>query len=333
VGTPLNPLPNALIVDRAGVLLAPWQAWLNQLYVYVAQPANAGGVVVPNSRKVLTTAPLNGGGTLATDLTLSINANGISNSLLATVAADTLKGNNTASPATPTDLTVSQVKTMLAISLTTDVSGTLQAAQFPALTGAVTTPGGSLATTLSASTVANSNLANMAADTLKGNNTGSSATPSDLTVTQVLAMLAGTNASWTVQQTFGAGILLPNAQNISWKDSGGTVRSVLTGIYSDNNTYLDNVAGGTINLRTNSGSDVWTFDTSGNLTCPGQAIATNLIAKAAAGTAGSGQIAYGATTATTASTTSGGATLPALAAGYIIINVAGTARKIPFYAT
>jgi hypothetical protein len=40
-----------------------------------------------------------------------------------------------------------------------------------------------------------------------------------------------------------------------------------------------------------------------------------------------------ATTSPTASTTAGGATLPALAAGYLVVSINGTSRKIPFYAT
>jgi hypothetical protein len=40
-----------------------------------------------------------------------------------------------------------------------------------------------------------------------------------------------------------------------------------------------------------------------------------------------------ATTATTASTTAGGSTLPALAAGYLVVSINGTSRKIPYYAT
>jgi hypothetical protein len=66
------------------------------------------------------------------------------------------------------------------------------------LTGDVTTSGG-VATTITAgavtgskiasNTVANSNLANMAAITIKGNNTGSPAAPSDLTQTQATALI------------------------------------------------------------------------------------------------------------------------------------------------
>lgn len=75
------------------------------------------------------------------------------------------------------------------VSLTTDVTGTLQAAQFPALTGQVTTTAGSLATTIAANTVTNANRAQMATLTMKGNNTGSTANEADLTVAQVQTMI------------------------------------------------------------------------------------------------------------------------------------------------
>ncbi len=72
-----------------------------------------------------------------------------------------------------------------------DIVGVLQATSFPALTGAITTSAGALATTLAASAVANSNLANMAANTVKGNNTGSSAAPTDLTGAQAQLIIGG----------------------------------------------------------------------------------------------------------------------------------------------
>lgn len=66
--------------------------------------------------------------------------------------------------------------------LSTGVTGTLQATNFPALTGNVTTTAGSLATAITNSAVTNAMHANMAAFTLKGNATGSAAAPTDISI-------------------------------------------------------------------------------------------------------------------------------------------------------
>ncbi|TXH41973.1 MAG: hypothetical protein E6Q97_36605 [Desulfurellales bacterium] len=58
----------------------------------------------------------------------------------------------------------------------------------------------------------------------------------------------------------------------------------------------------------------------------------NMVTAAAAGTASAGQIAWGATTQTTVGAAGGASALPATPTGYIIINIAGTNRVVPFYA-
>ena len=142
----------------------------------------------------------------AGSLALTIAANAVTNAKAAQMAASTLKGNNTAGAANAADLTAAQVKTLLAISsadvtglgalatastvnLSTQATGTLAAAQEPAHTGDVTNAAGSLALTIAVNAVTNAKAAQMAASTIKGNNTGASANAADLTGTQVTALL------------------------------------------------------------------------------------------------------------------------------------------------
>ena len=143
----------------------------------------------------------------AGSLALTIAAGAVSLTKMANLAASTILGNNTGSPATPIALTAAQVKTLLAIAsgdvsglgslatassvnLTTQATGVLQAAQEPAHTGDVTNAAGSLALTIAAGAVSLSKMANLAASTILGNNTGSPATPIALTAAQVKTVLA-----------------------------------------------------------------------------------------------------------------------------------------------
>lgn len=124
-----------------------------------------------------------GTGSFATTIAAGV----VTNSMLADVGTATFKGRTTAGTGSPEDLTVAQAKTLLSL------TGTNSGDQTITLTSDVTGSGtGSFATTIAANAVSNTKLADMAANTLKGNNTGSSADPADLTVAQVKTLLAYT---------------------------------------------------------------------------------------------------------------------------------------------
>ena len=115
---------------------------------------------------------------LTGDVTTAVNAATIANDVvtnakLANMAANSIKGNNTGGAADPLDLTAAQVKTLLAIAAG-DVSGL---GPFAPSTKTTIVSGD-----ITDGTIANGDLANMAANTFKGNNTGSAAAPQDVTV-------------------------------------------------------------------------------------------------------------------------------------------------------
>jgi hypothetical protein len=94
------------------------------------------------------------------------------------------KAGNTLSINTAVTVDVSTAQTLTNKSIAaTQLSGTLAAGQFPALTGDVTTPGGSLATTIAAGAVTLGKMAALGANSVIGNATGSAATPSAVSMT------------------------------------------------------------------------------------------------------------------------------------------------------
>jgi hypothetical protein len=94
------------------------------------------------------------------------------------------KSGNTLSINTAVTVDVSTVQTLTNKSIAaTQLTGTLAAAQFPALTGDVTTSAGALATTIAAGAVTLGKMATLGANSVIGNATGSPATPSAVSMT------------------------------------------------------------------------------------------------------------------------------------------------------
>jgi hypothetical protein len=82
-----------------------------------------------------------------------------------------------------------------------DITGVLKAAAFPALTGAVTTTAGGLATTIANNAVTLAKMATQADQTILGNVSGGSAVPVALTAAQVNTMLGIATAYITADVT------------------------------------------------------------------------------------------------------------------------------------
>ena len=114
----------------------------------------------------------------------TIAADVVSNTKLANVPTQTIKGRTTTGTGDPEDLTATQVRTLL------NVADGANAYVHPNHSGDVTSAGEG-ATTIVANAVTNAKAADMPADTMKGRALGAGAgDPTDLTVAQVRALLA-----------------------------------------------------------------------------------------------------------------------------------------------
>jgi hypothetical protein len=106
----------------------------------------------------------------------------------------------------------------------------------------------------------------------------------------------GAGSTTTLLTLTTAGTLqLENACSLNWKDSGGTTRSVLL-LYSDNNIYFDNSAGGDIVFRTSTTVERMRIATGGAIT----------LANVSTGFFGASAVAQPSSTGETTGWTSGG---------------------------
>jgi len=112
----------------------------------------------------------------------TIASNAVSNSKAATMPANTIKGNDTLSPANQNDLTATEVRSLI------NVADGANNYAHPNHTGDVTSSGDG-AQTIAANAVSNAKAATMSANTLKGNDTGGAANQKDLTPSEARTLL------------------------------------------------------------------------------------------------------------------------------------------------
>jgi hypothetical protein len=168
--------------------------------------------------------------TVSGDVTISaggvtaIGASKVQNSQIATMAANTTKCNATAGTANPTDCNAATMRTNLALVPGTNVQAwdaDLDCLAALATTGIIRRTG---AGTCSAGTAVNlasevsgnlpnANLATMATNTVKGNATASTATPTDLAVPS--CSTASSALTWTTSSGFGCNTIAGSTQIVT----------------------------------------------------------------------------------------------------------------------
>jgi len=170
--------PNSAVVKITGALNMQTNNIINVGTINTLALPTSTFVGIDDSQ-VLTNKTINGS---------QLVNNSVSLAKMSTLTANTIIGNNTGVSATPIALTIDEVKNMIGV-----VSSTVT------LTGDVTGSGtGSFATTIAAGSVTLAKMANFAANSIIGNNTGVSATPIALTANDVRTMLGLTTGTITL---------------------------------------------------------------------------------------------------------------------------------------
>jgi hypothetical protein len=268
--TAANVLPGVNIYFTAGAG--------GELVVNAGAGSGGGGSGTVTSVGVLSTDLSVSGSpvTTAGNITLNIAAGAVTNTKLANMAANTIKGNNTGSPAAPSDLTVAAVTAMLAI-FTSTLQGVVPASgggttNYLRADGSWSAPAGTLAAANPTATVGLAAVNGVATTYMR-----SDAAPA---LSQAIA------PTWTGAHTFSGNVVTING-NTGIAAAYGPAIGIATNIGGSKQTIFFGDGSGyvfTLTARTGSVSNDWlTYDDTGHATFHAPTAGVALTANAVTG--------------------------------------------------